>query len=49
MDREKEIICNYSQIPEAEMMDSWEEGSEYVMYDGWDRVKDWLRRVWKRK
>ena len=45
MDREEEIICNYSHIPEAEMMDSWEEGSEYMMYDGWDKVRDWLRRI----
>jgi len=35
-------------IPEAEMMDFWEEGSEYVMYDKWDRIKDWFKRVWKK-
>ena len=40
MDREKEELKLY--IPEAEVMDYWEEGSEYIMYDGWDRIKDWL-------
>lgn len=48
MDRKKEITDSYSHIPEAEMMDFWEEGSEYVMYDGWDRVKDWLKRIFKK-
>jgi hypothetical protein len=46
MDREKEeIMLN---IPEAEMMDFWEEGSEYIMYDRWDRIKDWFRRKFKK-
>lgn len=46
MDREKEeIMLN---IPEAEMMDFWEEGSEYVMYDRWDRIKGWFRRIFKK-
>lgn len=49
MDREerkesKEIL----EIPEAEIMDFWEEGSEYVIYDGWDKIKDWFRRVFKK-
>lgn len=49
MDREKrkeneEIL----EIPEAEMLDFWEEGSEYIMYDKWDRIKDWLKRVFKK-
>ena len=49
MDREerkdsKKIL----EIPEAEMMDFWEEGSEYVMYDRWDRIKDWLKKIFKR-
>lgn len=47
MDREKEELVLH--IPEAEIMDFWEEGSEYVMYDGWDRVKDWFRRKFKKK
>ena len=47
MDRkEEELKLN---IPEAEIMDFWEEGSEYIMYDRWDKIKDWLRRVWRRK
>lgn len=46
MDREKEeLILN---IPEAEVFDFWEEGSEYIMYDKWDRIKDWLKRVFKK-
>ena len=40
MDREKEITDSYSYIPEAEI----EEGSEYIMYDSWDRIKEWLER-----
>ena len=31
-------------IPEAEMMDSWDEGSEYIIYDGWD----WLKGIFRR-
>ena len=46
MDREKEeLILN---IPEAEVLDFWEEGSEYIMYDKWDWIKDWLRGVFKK-
>lgn len=48
MDRKEEIINNYSHIPEAEMMDFWEEDSEYIMYDRWDRIKDWLRKIFKK-
>ena len=46
MDREKEELR--FDIPEAEIMDFWEEGSEYVMYDSWDRIKDWFRRKFKK-
>ena len=47
MDRkEEELKLN---IPEAEIMDFWEEGSEYIMYDRWDRIKDWFKRVVRRK
>lgn len=46
MDREKEELT--FDIPEAEKMDFWEEGSEYIMYDRWDIIKDWLKRVFKR-
>lgn len=49
MDREKEIMDDkILEMPEAEMMDFWEEGSEYIMYDRWDRIKDWLRRMFRR-
>ena len=47
MDREKEELR--LDIPEAEIMDFWEEGSEYVMYDRWDKVKDWFKRVVRRR
>lgn len=46
MDREEEKL--ELNIPEAETMDSWEEGSEYVMYDAWDRIKEWLERIFRR-
>lgn len=46
MDREKEEVI--LAIPEAEVLDFWEEGSEYIMYDKWDRIKDWLRGVFKK-
>lgn len=36
------------EIPEAELMDFWEEGSEYIMYDRWDRIKDWVKRIFKK-
>lgn len=41
MDREKEEL--ELNIPEAEI----EEDSEYIMYDGWDRIKEWLKRIWR--
>lgn len=53
--KEKELIPKgivlkerIPEVPEAEMMDFWEEGSEYVMYDGWDRIKDWVKKIFKR-
>ena len=45
MDREKGITTSYSQIPEAEILDYWEEESESVIYNNWDRVKDWFKRI----
>ena len=33
MNREKGITISYSQIPEAEMLDYWEEESEYIIYN----------------
>ena len=44
MDREKGITNSYSQIPEAEI----EEDSECIIYDNWDRIKDWLKKVLKK-
>ncbi len=43
MDREKRIIDSYSQIPEAEIVDYWEEDSEYIIY----RIKDWFKKIWR--
>ena len=47
MNREKGITNSYSQIPEAEILDYWEEESEYIIYNNWDRVKDWLKKIWR--
>lgn len=47
MDREERQ--EWELIPEAEVMDYWEEGSEYIMYDGWDRIKDQLERIFRRQ
>ena len=47
MDREKGITNSYSQIPEAEILDYWEEDSEYIIYNNWDRVKDLFKRIWR--
>ena len=48
MDREKGITINYSHIPEAEILDYWEEDLESVIYDGWDRAKNWLKKIIKK-
>ena len=43
------MIANlWLQIPEAEMLDYWEEDSESVIYDNWDRIKDWLKKILKK-
>ena len=49
MDREKGITVSYSHIPEAEILDYWEEDSEYIIYNNWDRIKDWLKNILKSK
>ena len=38
MDREKEEFT--FDIPEAEILDYWDECSEYIIYSNWDRIKD---------
>ena len=40
MDREKGITASYSHIPEAEILDYWDEGSEYIIYSNLDKIKD---------
>ena len=45
MNREKEELVY--EIPEAEILDYWEEESEYIIYNNWDRVKDWLKKIWR--
>ena len=47
MDREKGITISYSQIPEAEILDYWDGDSESIIYDNWDRIKDWLKKIWR--
>ena len=45
MNREKEELVY--EIPEAEILDYWEEESEYIIYNNWDRVKDLLKKIWR--
>ena len=47
MDREKRTTHSYSQIPEAEIFDYWDEDSESVTYSNWDRIKDWFKKIWR--
>lgn len=46
MDREKEELVY--EIPEAEILDSWEEESEYIIYSNWDKIKDWFKKMIKK-
>ena len=46
MDREKEELVY--EIPEAEILDYWNEDSESVIYSNWDRIKDWLKKIFKK-
>ena len=43
MDREKEELVYEN--PEAEILDYWDEDSESIIYDNWDRIKDWFKRI----
>ena len=43
MDREKEELVY--EIPEAEILDYWKEDSECIIYNNWDRIKDWLKKI----
>ena len=45
MDRKKEELVY--EIPEAEILDYWEEDSESIIYNNWDRIKDWLKNIWR--
>lgn len=45
MDREEEELT--FDIPEAEMLDYWDEDSESVIYSDWDRIKDWIKKIWR--
>ena len=51
MDREEKEIKekNLEEIPEAELVDYDNEKAQIIMYSKWDRIKEWLRRAWKRK
>ena len=46
MNREKEEFT--FDIPEAEILDYWEEDSEYIIYSNWDKIKNWLKKVFKK-
>ena len=43
MNREKEELVY--EIPEAETLDYREEDSESIIYNNWDRIKDWLKKM----
>ena len=45
MNREKEELVY--EIPEAEMLDYWDEDSESVIYSNWDRIKGWFKKIWR--
>ena len=46
MNRKKEELVY--EIPEAEILDYWNEDSESVIYSNWDRIKDWLKKIFKK-
>ena len=46
MDREKKEFT--FDVPEAEILDYWEEESEYIIYNNLDRIKDWLKKILKK-
>ena len=46
MNREKKEFT--LDIPEAEILDYWEEDSESIIYSNWDRIKDWLKKIFKK-
>ena len=45
MNKEKEELVY--EIPEAEILDYWDEESESVVYSNWDRIKNWLKKIWR--
>ena len=45
MNRKKEELVY--EIPEAEILDYWDEDSESVIYDNWDRIKNWFKKIWR--
>lgn len=46
MDREKAELT--FDIPEAEILDYWEEDSESLIYNNWDRIRNWIKNILKR-
>lgn len=47
MDIEKEELT--FEITEAEILDYWEEDSESLIYNNWDRIRNWLKKILKSK
>lgn len=47
MDREKEELT--FEIPEAEILDYWEEDSESLIYNNWDRIRNLIKKILKNK
>ena len=49
MDRKEEKINdkNLEEIPEAELMDYDNEKAQIIMYSKWDRIKEWLKKIWR--
>ena len=41
------FIFDLGEIPEAEMMDYDNEKAQIIMYSKWDRIKEWLKKIWR--
>ena len=41
------FIFDLGEIPEAELMDYDNEETQIIMYSKWDRIKEWLKKIWR--